>query len=78
VCWGYNHLGQLGNGATAESMVPVDVVGLSADVVEIAAGDDHTCARLSTGAIKCWGDNVSGQLGYAGAGSLVPVAVAGF
>jgi alpha-tubulin suppressor-like RCC1 family protein len=32
-------------------------------VVEIAAGDDHTCARLDNGAVRCWGDGGDGRLG---------------
>jgi alpha-tubulin suppressor-like RCC1 family protein len=38
------------------------VAGL-ADAVEVAAGDQHTCARLASGAVRCWGSNQSGQLG---------------
>jgi hypothetical protein len=33
------------------------------DVVEVAVAADHTCARLKSGAVSCWGDNCSGQLG---------------
>ncbi|RYE86076.1 MAG: hypothetical protein EOO75_16180 [Myxococcales bacterium] len=31
--------------------------------VELAAGDNHTCARLLDGRVKCWGSNGEGQLG---------------
>ena len=32
-------------------------------VVQLAAGARHTCARLLSGKVACWGDNASGQLG---------------
>ncbi|MDP2483344.1 MAG: RCC1 domain-containing protein [Candidatus Palauibacterales bacterium] len=32
-------------------------------VLEIAAGANHTCARMSDGQILCWGSNEFGQLG---------------
>jgi alpha-tubulin suppressor-like RCC1 family protein len=70
--------GQLGDGTTVASQVPVDVVGLSSGVVAIAVADRHACALLATGAVECWGDNSAGQLGSLGGGSLVPVDVVGF
>jgi alpha-tubulin suppressor-like RCC1 family protein len=62
-CWGYNAYGQVGDGATTSRYLPVDVVGLSSGVASIATGTDHTCASLSSGALKCWGYNWQGQLG---------------
>jgi alpha-tubulin suppressor-like RCC1 family protein len=32
-------------------------------VVQVAAGDAHTCARSSDGAARCWGGNAFGQVG---------------
>ncbi|OFZ26582.1 MAG: hypothetical protein A2381_12705 [Bdellovibrionales bacterium RIFOXYB1_FULL_37_110] len=68
-CFGSNVYGQLGSGSDAVSMKTVPVVGdfvsglgANAGVVQITAGDDHTCALLSMG-VKCWGRNVEGQLG---------------
>jgi alpha-tubulin suppressor-like RCC1 family protein len=55
--------------------MPVEVAGLSG-VVKIAAGFNSTCALLSDGTVKCWGDNSVGQLGIGtGTSSLVPVKV---
>ncbi|MEI9939509.1 MAG: DUF4215 domain-containing protein [Pseudomonadota bacterium] len=34
-----------------------------AEPVELALGNDVTCARSSTGLVKCWGRNDGGQLG---------------
>jgi alpha-tubulin suppressor-like RCC1 family protein len=63
-CWGRNAYGQLGRadgGAPANAASAAPVSGLS-DVDAIAAGTFHTCA-LSGGAVYCWGQNGSGQLG---------------
>lgn len=64
VCWGDNRARQLGPAAGAEPKrhTPVPVPGV-ASVVQLAAGGAHTCARLTSGRIQCWGQNDRGQLG---------------
>ena len=62
-CWGRNVEGQIGDNSTTDRWTPVDVPGLSAGVAAIAAGETHTCALLSGGSVRCWGDNIYGQLG---------------
>jgi alpha-tubulin suppressor-like RCC1 family protein len=77
-CWGANDFGQLGNGSTTPSLVPVAVSGLSSGITAIAAGDVHTCALTAAGGVQCWGRNFSGQLGNdSTVDSPVPVAVSG-
>jgi alpha-tubulin suppressor-like RCC1 family protein len=78
VCWGANASGQLGNGSRVHSNFPVAVNSLSAEAVQVTAGGAHTCALLSDGRIKCWGDDQSGQLGDGGReNQSEPVAVSG-
>ncbi len=76
-CWGRNNYGQLGNGTTADSVLPVTVPGITA-AVAITAGKYHTCAAVADGTARCWGQGDSGQLGN---GSLLnrttPVVVSG-
>ena len=75
-CWGHGYFGQLGNGTTTDSSVPVQVDGLTSAVTTITAGAYHSCATTATGAAQCWGRNNSGQLGNgAHTDSNVPVAV---
>ena len=61
-CFGLNGAGQLGNGTTTNSSVPVQVTGLS-DMIEVAPGGTSTCGRNVDGAVWCWGLNQDGQLG---------------
>lgn len=61
-CWGANDQGQLGDGVSQDSPVPVDVVGLASGVTQVAAGAFHTCA-IQNGTAYCWGLNDLGQVG---------------
>jgi alpha-tubulin suppressor-like RCC1 family protein len=64
-CWGLDGNGQLGDGGRCGTPCPqpVDVSGLSSNVVAIAAGGTHACAVTVQGAARCWGWNAVGQLG---------------
>lgn len=63
-CWGDNKSGQLGAKARGpKQATAVAMTGLK-QVAQLAAGDQHTCARLQSGRVMCWGLNDQGQLGH--------------
>jgi hypothetical protein len=80
--WGENRQGQLGNGTTVSSSIPVTVSGLSG-VVAVSAGFGHSLGLLSDGTVRAWGDNLFGQLGSGYLpqsppyGSILPVTARG-
>jgi alpha-tubulin suppressor-like RCC1 family protein len=77
-CWGRNTYGQLGNGTTIDSSVPVSVIGLTSGITALAMGETHTCAVTSGGGALCWGWNQYGALGNGSTvQSSTPVKVVG-
>ncbi len=71
-CWGDNQHGQLGLGDVAGRggnpgemgfALPAVDLGVGMKASAIAVGASHTCALLTGGTVKCWGDNGLGQLG---------------
>jgi hypothetical protein len=53
----------------------IGTINFETPAVSIAASTSNTYAVLSDGTIRAWGDNTYQQLGYAGAGSPLPVKV---
>jgi alpha-tubulin suppressor-like RCC1 family protein len=75
-CWGNDGSWQLGDNTSQASMpypVLVDATNFAgpAGVKDVSIGVFHACALLSTGAVKCWGSNSSGQVGVV-SGSIYP------
>jgi alpha-tubulin suppressor-like RCC1 family protein len=72
-CWGQNDSGQLGLGDTAsrgkaagemgETLSFVDLGPDQAAVSLYRGGLQFVCAKLINSSVKCWGSNISGQLG---------------
>jgi alpha-tubulin suppressor-like RCC1 family protein len=60
--WGLNGEGQLGNGTTSPSALPMQVPGLTG-INQIAPGPTYALALRSNGTVLAWGDNADGQLG---------------
>ena len=56
-CWGSNWWGQHGIGGTVEAAIPepVDTASLGSGryVIDLAGGNQHTCAVLDNNVIKC-------------------------
>jgi alpha-tubulin suppressor-like RCC1 family protein len=76
-CWGFNGSGQLGNGSTTSSSVPVPVIG-GQSFTAMSLGYYHACGVANGGAMYCWGYNYFGQLGDGSTiDRLVPVPVSG-
>ena len=66
--WGQNIYGQLGNGSSVNSMLPVQVKSADGnsfltDIVQISAGYVHSMALKKDGTVLAWGRNDGGQLG---------------
>ncbi|HXW39021.1 MAG TPA: MBG domain-containing protein, partial [Acidimicrobiales bacterium] len=75
--WGANFAGQLGDGTTTSSDVPVQAdTATGTDFVAIAAGTSFSLALTATGQVESWGFNGSGELGDGSdTSSTTPTAV---
>ena len=71
-CWGVNSTGELGLGDTDDrgdnagemgSSLPAVDLGTGRTATAITGAWNHYCALLDNGAVKCWGSNVTGELG---------------
>ena len=72
-CWGDNSYGQLGIEDMYRLRTPnaEKVIGLGR-VASVTAGNEHTCALMENGHVRCWGSNFSGQVGNGTTSFWVP------
>jgi hypothetical protein len=70
-CWGKGADGRLGYGGaenvgdgTGPSIEEAGDVPVGGRVLAVTAGEAHTCALLTAGTVRCWGDGADGRLGY--------------
>lgn len=82
--WGFNGSGQLGDGTTTSSLVPVavDTSGSLAGktVTKVSGSSNGACALTSDGLVYCWGAGGSGFLGNgstSSSSSPVPIDASG-
>lgn len=76
-CWGSAEYGQIGNGSSRSSSVPVSVSG-ALEFSLVSAGVGHTCGVTTAGKAYCWGNGDSGRLGNgATQNASAPVPVSG-
>jgi cysteine-rich repeat protein len=72
-CWGEGGKGRLGYGGddamigndVGDDEIPgdLDPVEVGGQVDTLALGDEHTCALLTNGDVRCWGAHSEGRLG---------------
>ncbi len=70
-CWGFNQLGEVGDGTTGNKISPTKITLPGAATAISARGvflggvsySAHTCAILLDQSVWCWGGNANGELG---------------
>lgn len=82
-CWGLNSSLQLGDNTNINHILPAKVKNATGTasltgVLSISGGTHHTCVKLSSSDMRCWGINTYGNLGdNTGTNRKLPVQVKG-
>ena len=61
-CWGYNHLGQLGDGTETSRGTPAPILN-GKKFRQVSAGQYHACGVTTANEAYCWGWDRDGQVG---------------
>ena len=76
LCWGDNHLGQLGIADSTSETAPRFITDDSERFITVAAGGEHSCALRDDGRVLCWGNNTNGEsIGARGGTIMTPTLV---
>ena len=73
-CAGYNGAGQLGNGNTNLSAIPINTIPANSGVTSVALNLGNMVCAAIAGGVKCWGQNWGG-IGNGSTSSTTPVTV---
>jgi len=75
-CWGRNTYGEIGTATDTQLTTFYIAVNSLSGADQVSVGESFSCALISDGTVKCWGDNSTGQLGVSSpASSHTPVTV---
>jgi alpha-tubulin suppressor-like RCC1 family protein len=73
-CWGYNNVGQVGNGSKDDALVPFQI---ATQILQVSAQENHTCAVKSENNgdanVYCWGGGI--PLGDGSLGQISPTFI---
>ncbi|KAH9261833.1 hypothetical protein BASA81_000489 [Batrachochytrium salamandrivorans] len=71
-CMGDNEYHNIGDGTVVDRLVPTAVTGLTSGASEVFVGSGVSCAVLTTGGARCWGEDDYGAL-MAGTKTSAPI-----
>lgn len=74
-CWGYNDSSVIVNSATVSYNSSQPVSGLGSGVLNVSVGNNKTCALITGGVVRCWGEGSIGENGNGLSTDQVPPGV---